>query len=259
MPRTGAALLDLLWSTIFYCGSIAILIGAWAIVRPLPRLRLRGRGRAVRLVIVAAMAVAAVWTITPGLTTSAPRRSRIDDFAPEFQFREHHEIRIHAPAERVYAAIRAVTANEIALFQTFTWIRRFGRPGPESILNAPERRPILDVAVTGGFLLLADDPPREVVVGAAVIRPRDLRLGGPPTPELFKEIRQPGLAKATMNFLVEPDGPSACRVVTETRVFATDPRTLRRFTGYWRVVYPGSAILRITWLRAVKARAEASP
>jgi hypothetical protein len=59
-----------------------------------------------------------------------------------------------------------------------------------------------------------------------------------------------------MNFLVEPDGPSACRVVTETRIFATDPWTLRRFTSYWRVIYPGSAILRVTWLRAVKARAE---
>jgi len=252
----GAALLDLLWSTIFYCGSIAILIGLWAMVRPLPRLGLTTRARALSVVMVAAIAVAAVWTITPGLTTIAQPRSRIDEFAPEFQFRERHEIRIAAPADRVYAAIRSVTANEIALFQTFTWIRRFGRPGPESILNAPERQPILDVAVKGGFLLLADDPPREFVVGSAVIRPRDLRLGRAPTPEMFRDLRAPGLVKATMNFLVEPDGPSASRVVTETRIFATDPWTLRRFTSYWRVIYPGSAILRITWLRAVKARAE---
>jgi len=206
--------------------------------------------------IVAAIAVAAVWTITPGLTTIAQPRSRIDEFAPQFQFREHHEIRIAAPADRVYAAIRSVTANEIALFQTFTWIRRFGRPGPESILNAPEGQPILDVAVKSGFLLLADDPPREFVVGSAVIRPRDFRLGGKPTPQMYKDLGQPGFAKATMNFLVEPEGPSACRVVTETRIFATDPSALRRFTSYWRVIYPGSAILRATWLRAVKARAE---
>ena len=153
-----------------------------------------------RVVIVAAMAVAAVWTITPGLTTIAQPRSRIDEFAPQFQFRERHEIRIDAPAERVYAAIRSVTANEIALFQTFTWIRRFGSPGPESILNAPERQPILDVAVKGGFLLLADDPPREVVVGSAVIRPRDLRLGGPPTPELFKDDWPAGACQGDHEF-----------------------------------------------------------
>ena len=252
-------MLDLLWSTIFYCGSVALLIGLWASVRPIRRLGLRTRAKAARLAIVAAIAVAAVWTITPATTVIAQPQSRIDEFAPKFQFRERHEIRIAAPPDRVYAAIRSVTADEIALFQTFTWIRRFGRPGPEGILDAPGRQPILDVAVKGGFLLLADDPPREVVVGSAVIRPRDLRIGGPPTPAIFKELRVPGLAKATMNFLVTPDGPSSSLVVTETRVFVTDPRTLRRFTPYWRVIFPGSAILRVTWLRAIKARAEALP
>lgn len=206
--------------------------------------------------MAAAIAVAAVWTITPGLTTVAEPQSRIDEFAPQFQFRERHEIRIEAPADRVYAAIRSVTANEIALFQTLTWIRRFGRPGPESILNAPERQPILDVAVNSGFVLLADESPREFVVGSAVIRPPGFRLGATPTPDIYKDLEQPGFAKATMNFLVQPDGPSACRVVTETRIFATDRWTLRRFTSYWRVIYPGSALLRVTWLRAVKARAE---
>ena len=123
-------------------------------------------------------------------------------------------------------------------------------------MNAPEHQPILDVAVKGGFVLLADDPPREIVVGSAVVAPRGFRLEGAPTPQMFKNVNRPGFAKATMNFLVVPDGPSACRVITETRVFATDRSTLRRFTSYWRVIYPGSAILRITWLRAVKARAE---
>ncbi len=184
------------------------------------------------------------------------RASHIDEFAPRFHFRERHEIRVEARAERVYAAIRSVTANEIALLQTLTWIRHFGQPGPESIMNAPEHQPILDAAVKGGFLLLAEDAPKEIVVGSAVIAPPDLRIEGEPTPETYKAAVRPGFAKATMNFLVEPDGPSACRVVTETRMFATDPATLRRFTSYWRVIYPGSAILRITWLRAVKARAE---
>lgn len=42
---------------------------------------------------------------------------------------------MRAPKERVYRAIREVTAGEILLFRTLTWLRRFGRPGPESILN----------------------------------------------------------------------------------------------------------------------------
>jgi hypothetical protein len=39
-------------------------------------------------------------------------------------------------------------------------------------------------------------------------------------------------------------------------VFATDQAALRRFTPYWRAIFPGSSILRTTWLRAIKKRAE---
>ena len=46
------------------------------------------------------------------------------------------------------------------------------------------------------------------------------------------------------------------RLTTETRIFATDDVALGRFTAYWRIIFPGSAILRMTWLRAIKARAE---
>lgn len=42
----------------------------------------------------------------------------------------------------------------------------------------------------------------------------------------------------------------------ETTIAATDAEALRRFTPYWRVIFPGSAILRVTWLRAIKSRAE---
>jgi len=33
----------------------------------------------------------------------------------------------------------------------------------------------------------------------------------------------------------------------------------QRFQLYWRVIYPGSALIRRMWLRAIKQRAEALP
>jgi hypothetical protein len=39
-------------------------------------------------------------------------------------------------------------------------------------------------------------------------------------------------------------------------VFATDPASCRRFAVYWRVIYPGSALIRRMWLRAIRLRAE---
>ena len=60
-----------------------------------------------------------------------------------------------------------------------------------------------------------------------------------------------------MNFLVSPDGPHASIVSTETRVHANDARSRRLFARYWRVIYPGSALIRRMWLRAIERRATA--
>jgi hypothetical protein len=53
------------------------------------------------------------------------------------------------------------------------------------------------------------------------------------------------------------EGGGWTRLTTETRVYATDASSRRRFAGYWRVIYPGSALIRRMWLRAVRERAEA--
>jgi hypothetical protein len=198
-----------------------------------------------------------------GAALPAPTRRAIgapvllDIFAPFYEFREFHEIRVDAPAERVYEAILGVTAGEIRLFQTLTWLRSprlpWGKPQPESILNAPADRPILEVATSWEFCELVEAPGIEIVVGMAVIRPR----GTPPisTPAEFVTAR-PGFALAAMNFRIEYGGPGWCRLTTETRVHATDAFSRQRFAAYWRLIYPGSAFIRVQWLRAIRERAE---
>jgi hypothetical protein len=42
-------------------------------------------------------------------------------------------------------------------------------------------------------------------------------------------------------------------------VHATDDSARRKFARYWRVIYPGSALIRRMWLRAIKLRAERTP
>lgn len=178
-----------------------------------------------------------------------------DRFAPVYQFNEVHEIEVSAGREQVYEAIKQTTAGEILFFRALTWIRRLGRAGPENILNAPAKRPILDVAAQTSFLLLADEPGREIVVGTLVLGPAGRERRQIRTPEEFASLEQPGYAKATMNFLVEEIRPEVCRVRTETRVYAGDARAQRRFAAYWRVIYPGSALIRHMWLRAIRLRA----
>jgi hypothetical protein len=151
-------LIDWLWSIAFYTSVIFALVGAAGVVHPLRRVH-RGRRKhaLVMFLIGAAIAYAISWSMPRAQT--AGEHHAIDAVMPVFHFRERHEIVIAAPAAQVFTAIKATTADEIALFNLFTWIRRFGRPGPESILNAPGKQPILDVAVRGGFILLQESPP----------------------------------------------------------------------------------------------------
>jgi hypothetical protein len=179
--------------------------------------------------------------------------TRLDEFVPVWQFGEHHAIRVAAPPERVFDAVKRIPAGEITFFRLLTWIRRGGRNLPESILNAGNTSPLLEVATNSGFIYLADDAPRELVVGTIVIAPPGARRSL--TPQIFTTPLPPGYALAAMNFLVKPDGPNGSIVSTETRVFANSPDSRRRFARYWRLIYPGSALIRRMWLRAVRRRA----
>ena len=62
---------------------------------------------------------------------------------------------------------------------------------------------------------------------------------------------------AAMNFHIAPAGDGDSELTTETRVFAIDPQATLAFAAYWRVIYPGSALIRVMWLRAIRLRAEA--
>jgi hypothetical protein len=222
-------------------------------VRPIRRFRVDTRARALSIAGAGALLAGVALVLPARESRIDPPASHLDRFMPRWQFREYHALRVDASPERVFQAIRRVRADDIWLFQTLTWIRRGGRAVPESILNAGGDEPILDVALRGGFVLLADQPPRELVIGTVVVAPPG--TAGRLTPAVFQKPLPDGFALATMNFIVEPIGSGASLVSTETRVFANSPRARRRFAAYWRVIYPGSALIRRMWLRAIERRA----
>lgn len=218
----------MLASITLYAGGASTLAGAAALLRR----RTRRTGVALIAGGVGLAAAALFWPVPEEQVASTT--THLDDAMPRWQFHEVHAIGVDADPKRVYDAVRAVRANEIALFKTLTSIRRGFRKSEEGILNPSDDRPLLDVATRTSFRYLADDPPREIVVGTCIA---------------------PGV-DAAMNFLIAPEG-RGCRVTTETRVFAKTPKAARLFAGYWRAIQPGSDIIRRMWLRAIKRRAEA--
>jgi len=261
-------MLELAAVALVYAGGFTALVGLACLVKPPRRLGVRRR-RAGALIFGAGLGGALLGFALPApLVHVEGAHTRLDAVMPAYHFHEVHAVRVHATPARVLEAVRAVTAGEIRFFRTLTWIRspRLGRGGRESILNAPEDKPILEVALRSGFVELGSDR-REIVLGtllgfkrpnpdeaAALGRAvRALRSG-----QLsVADFNPPGFAKATMNFLIEDDAGGGCLLRTETRIFATDDAARRGFAVYWRVIYPGSALIRRMWLQAIKRRAEA--
>src|SRR6266568_2179121 len=244
---------------VVYAGLVVAFLGGISILKPVAFLGIHTRLTGLFAFVLGIFVLFLGWVLPAGDVHIVSARTHLDEFAPNYQFGEFHSIRVNAPRERVFLAMKAVTADEIFLFRTLTWIRRFGRPGPESIMNAPENQALLGVATRSGFLVLAMEENREIVLGTAVAAPPGFRPSHRPTPEDFKNVRQPGFVLAATNFRFEDDGPGVTLVTTETRVFATSPSVRRRVQLYWRVIYPGSALIRRMWLRAIKKRAEALP
>ena len=250
---------------VVYLGLITMFVGGVSVLKPLKFLAIDSRWQALA-VMASGMAVVVIGASFPsGEIRVATPRTQLDQFVPAYQFNEFHSLRIAAQKDKVYTALKQVTAEEILFFHTLVWIRRMGRPGPESILNPPPNMPLLEVATRTTFILLAEEPDREIAFGTLVAAPRGWRPRGERTPEAFKALlasQQPGFVLAAMNFRLEDcdttDRPGAdpCTLLTtETRIYATDTSSRRAIARYWRVIYPGSSLIRRMWLRAIRKRA----
>jgi len=269
---------------VVYAGLLTLFVGGVSLIKPLRFLRVRTRKTALGVSSVGLAVVLAGMMLPAGLKRAAARESLLDEWMPEWQFDEFHSLPVHATPEQAWRAIHEVTADEVWLFRTLTWIRNPHWPGTfreGNIMNPAAGKPILQEAMAGGFRLLAEEPQKEIVLGTVVMWDGTTRLpqsekdnaeaqsaqrgaeetGSANRNERGRELvrlllRTPGNAVATINFRVRDEGGGWCTVSTETRVFATDDGARRHFARYWRVIYPGSSLLRYTWLRAIRTRAE---
>jgi len=242
----------MLLAGLVYGGFSLFLVGCASLVRPLVWLGISNRGGSM-LVLISGLLLMMLGLALPATEKkSASSDSQLNQFIPVYQFHEFHSLRMNGNADQVYRAIKGVTADEISLFRSLTWIRRCGRALPAGILNVPKGQPILELAVRTSFQLLAEEPGQEIVLGTLVIAPP----GSQRSNIDFKTQRAPGYALAAINFRVNDSGHGQSLVSTETRVYATDAQSRRKFARYWRVIYPGSAMIRRMWLRAIQRRAE---
>jgi hypothetical protein len=181
----------------------------------------------------------------------------IDRYLPQYDVTERHRLRIRAPVNRVWESLRTCHLAESWATRLLFAIRRLGRLGSGG--QAAIRQSVtLESALRGGFLLLADEPPRELVLGLVGRFWRfwqaDLVTGI--DADGYIRFARPGYAKAAMNFSLTPLAGRETLLETETRTLCTDTAARRRFLPYWFVIRPFSGLIRMQMLGAVRRHAE---
>jgi hypothetical protein len=176
----------------------------------------------------------------------------MDRFLPRYDFSEAHATTTCASPAAAIEAARRLTPGEVPLLVFLMAIRSVPALLRGRRLSA--RGTLLDGFAMAGFVPLHDKPDEIVFGGIGRFwRP----TGGlrRVAPGAFGAFAEPGYAKAVFGFVAERRGDRTL-VRTETRVLCTDARARRSFHRYWRVVHPGSAAIRVAWLRAIRRRAE---
>ena len=246
-------------SALLYLGLVLACVSGAATVRPLRPFAPRARAAKLALAGAGLAAVAALWPASR--QHARGQASLLDRFTPAWEFDERHQAFVAAPPERVFTAVKQVRPGEIRLFLLLTGLRGLNpwRALGRGVPPVEKQPPLLEISQRGGFIVLGEEPGREVVQGTCSQFWRFSGGGSCPdirTPEQFLAFEQPGYAKATINFRVEAV-PGGSQLTTQTRILALDDGARRRFGVYWRIIYPGSALIRRGWLEAIKWRAEA--
>jgi len=159
--------------------------------------------------------------------------SGIDHWLPTFDVGERHEIAIALPAEQ---ALRRALAAPAAPDRFVRLLFRLRGLQPDGS--------IADFMAANGFMMLEHTATTYVV--GLVARRRRVPLADP---DAWRAAVRPRSVRIAADFRAEP-GLGGSRLITETRVAATDARTLLGFRLYWLIVGPFSKLIRRRWLRA---------
>ncbi|HEX8984355.1 MAG TPA: hypothetical protein VF767_02950 [Bryobacteraceae bacterium] len=243
-------------STLAYAGIVLALGGLANLAIPFRFLGVRKRA-AGALVLAGGVALTLAALYWPAsMIRVAQARTCLDDIMPEYQFSERHSARIHARPEKVMQSIRHSTFGDLKSLATLLKVRGAVLRTPSHDAGFLQDMRILDAFSKSGYLLGGSE--HEIAMfgawNAQANRRPEVR-----TLQEFADYRKQGTVKMGYNFNVEDAGEGWSTITAETRVVAFDEVTRGGVGRYWRLIVPGSGLLRLQWLEGIKKRAESMP
>ena len=184
----------------------------------------------------------------------------IESAVPTFDAMIAEHVVVAADPATTFQAARSLDLLTVRtpLLAASMWIRAL----PERLLgkavSPPPQLVVAEQIELPGWLLLGEQPNREIAFGAVgkfwrpVIEWRDV------APADFVAFAEPGWGKIAANFSVAPYGESHTLLSYQCRTATTDAGAHRRFVRYWWLIRPFVAHIMRATLRAIRADAEAA-
>jgi hypothetical protein len=184
----------------------------------------------------------------------------LDQWMPEYEFRDVESIEIHATPEKILKALSDVTEAEMPLAQLLGHLRYL----PEQLVRqlpaeATREERFLDTVSNMGFVTLSREK-NELVLGAigkwhdpidqAIVRIKDA--------DEFRRFLHAEYQKLALSFRVTGDDTTrACTLTLEHRTHPMSEHSRKQFARYWLAIKPGGRFVSRQLLHAIKRRAEA--
>jgi len=242
-------------SYFFWIGIILAVLGLVSLIKPLAFLFILNRTIALAVLGGGAFTVATAlfWPVT---LTRTQTDQVIDELVPEYAFNEYHERIINASPETIKEAFRTTGVGDIPVAHLLLQLWGIAdEKGMNDEVSQTEAETGVGVLKTPDFDWIVVDS-----IECITFMIMNVSVKTPPpvltTIEQFNAFNKPGYNKVAVNFRFVPLQNGQTLVSTETRNYAQTPSDNRRFARYWRVIYPGSALIRRVWLDTLAKKAE---
>ncbi len=185
----------------------------------------------------------------------------LEQTLPQHDVNEIHSIQVCAAPEVVYHALHSLRVSDLRLARFLFWLRRLPAlliaPGRAVIGQQPSKQPFLQLLNQAGFVLVAEAPNEEIVIGLVgkFWQPVQNQVKLADGTE-FLHFDDPTYAKAVINFHLVRKSDTKVHLTTETRVHVPNPASRRFFRLYWMLIGFFSGVIRVEILKQIKHVAE---
>ena len=248
-------------SYFFWIGIILIVVGIISLIHPLAILLILSRIVAA-FVVLGGVLISAFSLLYPVKTNYSPTNNQqIDSLLPDFSFNEFHEVRVNASLEKIKQVLQVTGVKDIPAAHLLMKIRGIADDDVDLSDRASNNLVGSNTVSTPdfNFFIVAPDEWITLMILKSVIITNNANQPAPPeiaTLDQFTAFNEPGYVKVAVNFRFISTNNQETILTTETRNHGITHKDNRVFGYYWRIIYPGSAIIRRLWLDTIKKKAQ---